>query len=113
MSQDLSEIRLKLNRSVASFNNIDNWNDLDAFTHLISACDKVVSIDNSTVHFAGALGKECHVLLPYSSDWRWGLRDEKQSYWYNSLRLYHQEKLDDWTSPIKSLLSDLNENSPR
>ena len=61
VSQDLSEIRLKLNRSVASFNNIDNWNDLDAFTHLISACDKVVSIDNSTVHFAGALGKECHV----------------------------------------------------
>ena len=113
VSQDLSEIRLKLNRAVASFNNINNWNDLDAFTHLIAACDKVVSIDNSTVHFAGALGKECHVLLPYSSDWRWGLRDEKQSYWYSSLRLYHQAELDDWTGPIKSLVSDLNENSPR
>lgn len=113
VSEDLSEIRSKLGRAVASFNNINNWNDLDAFTHLIAACDKVVSIDNSTVHFAGALGKECHVLLPYSSDWRWGLRSEKQSYWYNSLRLYHQSKLDDWTDPIKSLVSALNENSPR
>ena len=113
VSADLSEVSRMLNRSIASFDNIDNWNDLDAFINLIAACDKVVSIDNSTVHFAGALGKECHVLLPYSSDWRWGLRHERDSYWYNSLKLHHQSKLDDWADPIRSLISDLNENSPR
>ena len=83
VSQDLSEIRTKLNRSVATFNDIDNWKDLELFAYLIAACDKVVSVDNSTVHFAGALGKECHVLLPYSSDWRW-VSEENRSYWYNS-----------------------------
>ena len=113
VSQDLSEIRTKLNRSVATFNDIDNWKDLELFAYLIAACDKVVSVDNSTVHFAGALGKECHVLLPYSSDWRWGLREENRSYWYSSLKLYHQSKLDDWTGPLQSLVSSLNENSPR
>ena len=113
VSEQLSEIRMKLNRAVATFDNIDNWNDLDLFSNLIAACDKVVSIDNSTVHFAGALGIECHVLLPHSSDWRWGLQDERRSYWYNSLQLHHQSRLDDWTNPIKSLVSALNENSPR
>ena len=110
VSADLSEVSQTLGRGVASFDNIDNWNDLDAFINLIAACDTVVSIDNSTVHFAGALKI---VMCCFSSDWRWGLRHEKDSYWYNSLKLHHQSKLDDWTGPIRSLVSDLNENSPR
>ena len=46
--------------------NIDNWSQLDLFAALIMACDEVISIDNSTVHFAGALGKSvmfCCLLL--------------------------------------------------
>ena len=66
VNDDLRTVQKKLKRSVATFDDIDNWKDLDLFAGLIQACDKVVSIDNSTVHFAGALDKECHVLLPIS-----------------------------------------------
>ena len=37
---------------------IDNKEDIDDLTAFISACDEVVSIDNVTVHIAGALGKK-------------------------------------------------------
>ena len=112
VSDDVRDIGLMTNRGIATFDNIDNWHHLDSFTALIAACDKIVSIDNSTVHFAGALGKECHVLLPYSCDWRWGLQKYKDSHWYKSISLHRQTKLHDWSGAIQSLQSALNENSP-
>nr|AAY87260.1 predicted TPR domain protein [uncultured bacterium BAC17H8] len=112
VKDDLRTVQKKLKRSVATFDDIDNWKDLDLFAGLIQACDKVVSIDNSTVHFAGALDKECHVLLPISTDWRWGLQNETSSYWYNSLVLHRQLALNDWSGAITSLTSTLGKNSP-
>ena len=112
VSEDVRNIGLMTQKGIAIFDNIDNWDHLDSFAALIAACDKVVSIDNSTVHFAGALGKECHVLLPYSCDWRWGLQEHKDSHWYKSISLHRQTKLNDWSDAIKSLQSALNENSP-
>ena len=81
---------------------IDNQNDLDGLAALIMAYDKVVSIDNSTVHLAGALGKETHVLLPYSCDWRWE-QTRSDSYWYAALRLCRQRKLGQWSDVLEGL----------
>ena len=36
---------------------VDNTNDIDGLAALISACDLAVTVDNTTVHLAGALGK--------------------------------------------------------
>ena len=112
VSKDIKDVRRYLNRDIAVFDNVDNWHDLDTFASLIAACDKVVSIDNSTVHFAGAVGKECHVLLPCGPDWRWGRHDDKFSYWYRSLFLHRQTKPYDWDEAIQSLQAVLDENSP-
>ena len=109
---DLREVETHLGRGVSTFDDIDNFSHLDKFAALISACDAVVSIDNSTVHFAGALGTACHVLLPYSADWRWGYNTETESYWYQSLSLHRQQKLNDWAGSLQSLGSALNKNSP-
>jgi tetratricopeptide (TPR) repeat protein len=87
---------------VAQVTEIDNMNDIDGLAALISACDRVVSIDNTTVHLAGALGKETKVLLPYTCEWRWG-QSSQDSYWYDSVQLYRQTKIGDWEYVIKQL----------
>lgn len=60
---------------------IDPLRDLDGFAAQVAAMDLVVSIDNSTVHFAGALGVPTLVLLPQITDWRWFIGDEGHALW--------------------------------
>ena len=87
---------------VAQVHQIDNMNDIDGLAALISACDRIVSIDNATVHLAGALGKDTKVLLPYACEWRWG-QSSQDSYWYDSVQLYRQIIISDWEHVIKKL----------
>lgn len=63
--------------------------DLDGFAAQIAALDLVISVDNSTVHMAGALDRPVWALLPYSCDWRW-FTDREESPWYPSMRLFRQ-----------------------
>jgi tetratricopeptide (TPR) repeat protein len=86
---------------VAQVNEVDNMNDIDGLAALISACDRIVSIDNTTVHLAGALGKETKVLLPHDCEWRWGQVSE-DSYWYDSVQLHRQVIIGDWEHVIKN-----------
>lgn len=73
------------------FSEIDPLTDLDDFAALISALDAVVSIDNSTVHFAGALGVRTLLLLPVYSEWRWGNQPSGISPWYETLEFIRQK----------------------
>jgi len=73
----------------------DPLNDLDDFAAKISALDLVISVDNSTVHLAGALGVRVWTLLPFSCDWRW-MRDVDDTPWYPSLHLFRQPSIGDW-----------------
>jgi hypothetical protein len=91
---------------IDNIDEIDIYNDIDGLAALISACDIVVSIDNSTVHLAGALGIDTRVLLPEVADERWGL-DSSDSYWYDHLTLYRQISKDDWSNPLECLVQDL------
>ena len=86
---------------VAQVTEIDNMNDIDGLAALISACDRIVSIDNIIVHLAGALGKETKAFLPHSCDWRWG-QSSQDSYWYDSVQLYRQIIISDWEHVIKN-----------
>ncbi|MGC9199493.1 MAG: hypothetical protein ACP5E5_11245 [Acidobacteriaceae bacterium] len=62
--------------------------------------DLVITIDNSTVHLAGALGVVTWTLLPFAPDWRWML-DSEDSLWYPSMRLFRQQAQDKW-GPVLS-----------
>ncbi|MBL0208414.1 MAG: polysaccharide pyruvyl transferase family protein [Propionivibrio sp.] len=73
------------------FSEIDPLTDLDDFVALVAALDAVVSIDNSTVHFAGALGVRTLLLLPVYSEWRWGNQPSGISPWYESLEFIRQK----------------------
>ncbi|MES2662372.1 MAG: tetratricopeptide repeat protein [Pseudomonadota bacterium] len=70
---------------------IDPLIELDQLTGLMDAMDLIITIDNSTAHLAGALGKTTWLLLPDNPDWRWP-RQSLIPQWYSSVRIFHQQK---------------------
>jgi tetratricopeptide (TPR) repeat protein len=85
---------------------IDPIADLDGFAAQVAAMDMVISVDNSTVHFAGALGIPTHVLLPVASDWRWQ-QNRKDTPWYPSISLHRQKRPRDWDTVVSALAREL------
>jgi tetratricopeptide (TPR) repeat protein len=102
VSKELDNLKKNFNIDVVQVHEIDNKDDLDGLASLIMACDRVVSISNATIHLAGALGKKSDVLLAFSSDWRWGKQSDS-SYWYESVRLHRQTKINDWETVLERL----------
>ena len=69
--------------------------NLDDFAAQTSALDLIISTSNTTVHMAGALGKNIWTLLPYIPDWRWMLNRE-DTLWYPKMKLFRQHEVGDW-----------------
>ncbi len=77
---------------------INLTNELNDFADTAAAIinlDLVISVDTSVAHLAGAIGKPVWTLLPFVPDWRWFLM-RNDSPWYPSMRLFRQNKLNDW-----------------
>ena len=102
VSEEFIYLKEKTNIEVVQLHEIDNKNDVDGLAALIMACDRIVSISNLTIHLAGALGKQSDVMLAFSSDWRWG-KGQDSTYWYDSVRLHRQTKINGWTEVIEQL----------
>lgn len=77
------------------FPEVDPLKDLEEFFALVSALDAVVSVDNSTVHFAGALGVPTFMMLPVYAEWRWGIAASGVSPWYRSVEIVRQREVSD------------------
>lgn len=69
--------------------------DIDETAALTAALDCVISVDNTTVHLAGAMGVPCWVLLAHVPDWRYGPEGVSMP-WYPSLNLFRQPRSRDW-----------------
>ena len=67
---------------------------------LASLMDVIVSVDTSTAHLSGALGKRLFVLLPMlGADWRW-LQRRTDSPWYPTAHLVRQTTRGDWSEAV-------------
>ena len=82
--------------------NLDTTEDIDGLAACLAACDLHISIDNTAVHIAGAVGVDQLVLLPFCGDWRWGLR-RNDSLLYQGTRLLRQTKFADWSEPLSQI----------
>ena len=69
---------------------------------VIGNCDLVISSDSGVVHLAGAMGIPCWVALRWIPEWRWGLHGASTP-WYESVRLFRQERQGDWKSVFHSI----------
>jgi len=105
-AHELKEAKEKLGVTIYDWEDADPLKDLDNFAAEIAALDLIVSVDNSTVHMAGALGKPVWVLLPYVPEWRWMLNRE-DSIWYPSMRLFRQPSHGVWESVIARVKGEL------
>ena len=85
---------------------IDPLNDLESFAAQVAAMDVVISVDNSTVHFAGAVGVEVWTMLPTVPDWRWGLESDR-THWYPTMRLFRQQERGKWEPVISRVAGEL------
>jgi hypothetical protein len=72
----------------------------------VSALDLVISVDTSTAHLAGVIGKPVWLLLPRTPDWRW-LLDREDSPWYPTARLFRQATYGDWPPVIARVAAEL------
>ncbi len=87
---------------------IDGRTDMDRFSAQVGAMDLVISVSNTTVHVAAALGKPVWTLVPASVGriWYWFL-DRTDSPWYPSMRLFRQPRSLDWTAPLAEVAQSL------
>lgn len=79
---------------------------LDEFAALITALDLVVTVCNTTVHYAGALARPVWVLAPKIPEWRYGLHSTAMP-WYPSARIYRQPTAEDWQGVLDTVATDL------
>lgn len=115
ISLQYGEVKDELRSYVADRNlTIANWpeaiSDLDEFAALISALDLVITVCNTTVHYAGALGIPCWIMTPYVPEWRYGI-DSPTMRWYPSTRMYRQQHPGDWAGVLDSVTQALQRNS--
>jgi tetratricopeptide (TPR) repeat protein len=80
--------------------------DFAATAALVENLDLVISVDTSTAHLAGALGKPVWILNRFDCCWRW-LVDRDDSPWYPTARLYRQRAPGDWEDVVGRVAVDL------
>jgi hypothetical protein len=104
------EIRAIDKELLAQHTQIKYFGDaLEDFTDTAALCelvDLVISVDTSVAHLAGTLGKPAWVLVTLTPDWRW-LLERDDSPWYPSVKVYRQDKANDWNGVLDRARSDL------
>jgi SAM-dependent methyltransferase len=106
VAAEVEAIERDLGVKLHDWDDADPTVDLEQFAAEVAALDLVISVSNTTVHTAGALGVPVWTLLSSVPNCRWLLgRDD--ALWYSSMRLLRQPKLGDWESVIARAAGDL------
>ncbi len=106
-SEERADFKDKYGVDILKLEEIDNFNDIDGLASLIDACDKVVSVSNTTAHIAGSIGKETCLMLPKGKGrlWYWS-KEDQQSVWYKSIKIIEQTEFGCWRSVIEKIKNE-------
>jgi hypothetical protein len=80
--------------------------DLESLAGTILSLDLIVTVDTMVAHLAGALGAPVWTMLHADCDWRWPTNG-RQSIWYPTMKLFHQDTAGDWTKVIEDVAGEL------
>ena len=73
--------------------------DFQETAALAANLDLVISVDTSSAHLVGAIGKPVWLLNRFNTCWRW-LLERSDSPWYPTMRIFRQSRLGDWDSVV-------------
>jgi tetratricopeptide (TPR) repeat protein len=80
--------------------------DFAATADVIQQLDLVVSVDSAVAHLAGALGKPCLMLSPYTRCWRWWMPHDGEP-WYADMGIYDQGADGSWNNAVAEVVDDV------
>ena len=80
--------------------------DLYEQAALLLALDHTISVQQTLVHLAGAIGAPLWALLPTAPEWRYGNQGSSMP-WYSSVNLYRQTEPFQWYGVIQQVESEL------
>ena len=78
---------------------------------VISGLDLVITSCTSVAHLSGAMGVPTWTIVPILAYYLWALPGDDTP-WYNSMRLYRQERAGDWDAPFDRIHQDLRSLNP-
>ena len=78
---------------------LDNWSKT---ANKIARCDLIISSCTAVAHLSAAMGKPTWIIVPILPYYIWSL-PQNTSPWYNSVRLFRQERYDDWSAPFNNI----------
>ncbi|MES1158413.1 MAG: tetratricopeptide repeat protein [Terricaulis silvestris] len=101
VAEEIAAAERELGHVIYSDPEIDQLADIDGFAGQIAALDRIVSVSNTTVHLAGALGVPCVVLVPPAQGllWYWGASGERTP-WYDSVRIVRRAQREGWADHV-------------
>ena len=88
---------------------LDLREDIDGVAALAAACDLVISVSNTTVHLAAAVGRPVWVIVPASVGnlWYW-MRGTDHTPWYKTVTIFRQMRLGAWDDIISQIKEKLS-----
>ena len=86
---------------------IDQVWDFTESAAIAANCDIIITCDTSVAHLAGGMGLKVWLLLKDIPFWTWGLH-RKSTFWYPSMRLFRQDKKNDWSTLFEKVGLELS-----
>ena len=99
---EINKTEMETGRKIIHLSDIDPKKELDNQLSIMSNLDHVISIQSSTVHFAGALGIPVTALLSVSPDFRYGIEGDKSKF-YESVQYIRQNQIGKWDNVLENL----------
>jgi hypothetical protein len=78
----------------------------DETANIIAGCDLIITSCTSVAHLSGAIGKPTWVVTPIMPYYTWVVPGDTSN-WYDSVKLFRQEKYGEWDVPFIKIREEL------
>ena len=78
----------------------------DETANIIAGCDVIITSCTSVAHLSAAMGKPTWIVTPIMPYYTWVVPGNT-SRWYDSVRLFRQEKYGEWAAPFQKIREEL------